>query len=399
MGFQPAFVFCADLHLDDGAWTTRPAIYGDAYYSFSQIVSYCVVNRLPLILGGDVLERKSNLSRPVQKLCEQLSLMQEARVPVYYIQGNHEYDRNAPWLSVHPWPVHLHKLSLPFYAITDKRIQVYGLDWLPRGEIQEAFKEVPAGTDVLITHQVWQDFMGSVGRTECSLPDVHNTQLVLSGDFHVTKTVNGINADGKQVEMLSPGSTCMQDMGEAPDKYFFVVGRDSDNRICYESVQLKTRQLLKYVVDTQEQLDDLCSGKLIEEIQTVIRSGQALDLPEHIQKPLVRVKFAKSIPDAYLRVVTLVGERAHLFCEALAAHDKSKSTSTAAAQDKTNLLLVVAELLRGDDEAYKLAESLLKSTDPAREVDTLCAKFTQENSNATTEAGSSELGTSPLQKV
>lgn len=399
MGLQPAFVFCADLHLDDGAWTTRPAIYGDAYYSFSQIVDYCVANKLPLILGGDVLERKSNLSRPVQKLCEQLSVMQEARVPVYYIQGNHEYDRNAPWLSVHPWPVHLHKLSLPFYTITDKRIEVYGLDWLPRGEIQEAFKEVPAGTDVLITHQVWQDFMGSVGRTECALPDVHNTQLVLSGDFHVTKTVNGINADGKKIEMLSPGSTCMQDMGEAADKYFFVVGRNDAGGIGYEQIKLKTRQLLKHVVDTQEQLDELCSGKLIEEIQFTIRSGKALDLPEHIQKPLVRVKFAKNIPDAYLRVVTMVGERAHLFCEALATKDKSKSATSPAAQEKTNLLLVVAELLRGDDAAYKIAESLLKSTDPAREVDVICTKFTQENSNATTEAGSSELGTSSLQKV
>ena len=39
---QPLFVFCADLHLEDGAWTTRPGIYGDAYYSFRQIVDYCI---------------------------------------------------------------------------------------------------------------------------------------------------------------------------------------------------------------------------------------------------------------------------------------------------------------------------------------------------------------------
>lgn len=395
MSFTPAFVFCADLHLDDGAWTTRPAIYGDAYCSFAQIVAYCIEYRLPLVLGGDVLEKKSNLSRPVRKLCEQLSLMQAKDLDVFYIQGNHEYDRNAPWLSVHPWPKHLHKQTVKLHGVT-----IYGLDWLPRGEIQEALKAVPAGTDALVTHQVWFDFMQHIGRTECALTDVHNTSLVLSGDFHVTKTVEGVNADGRAVRMLSPGSTCMQDMGESPDKYFFVVGRtqSDDAPVAYEPVQLRTRQLIKHVVETPDELDVLCAGALVKQIAASIELAQNANYAPEIVKPLVRVKFAKNIPDAYLRVVTHVADRAHLFCEALATRDKTKS-NTVAAQEKTNLLAVVAELLRSDSDAYKIAESLLTSTDPAREIDVLYSKFMQEITDAATDAGSSELGTPPLQKV
>jgi hypothetical protein len=397
MDLKPAFVFCADLHIDDGAWTTRPAIYGDAYCSFQQIVDYCIAHRLPLVLGGDVLEKKSNAARPIAKLCDGLTQMQEALVPVYYIQGNHEYDRNAPWLSVHPWPVHLHKQCLPFSSVAGLR--VYGLDWLPRGEIQEEFKQVPADTDILITHQVWKDFMGNVGRTECELTEVHHVGIVLAGDFHVTKTVESVNSQGRPIKMLSPGSTCMQDMGEAPDKYFFVVGRDETGAIQYAPVQLRTRQLIKHVVDTPEQLDDLCSGKLIDQINNRITFAMKENYSADILKPLVRVKFAKNIPDAYLRVVTMVGERAHLFCEALAANDKTRSAGGAAVQEKTNLLLIVAELLRGDEAAYKIAESLLTSVDPAREIDVLCSKFTQENTDAAAETRGAELGAPPLQKV
>jgi len=119
-------VFTADLHLEDGAWSTRPGIYGDAYYSFNQIIDYCINHGLQLILGGDVLEKKSNSARPIAQLCNGLSRMQAANLDVHYIQGNHEYDRNAPWLSVHKWSRHIHKQTVPINGV-----RVYGLDWLP----------------------------------------------------------------------------------------------------------------------------------------------------------------------------------------------------------------------------------------------------------------------------
>jgi DNA repair exonuclease SbcCD nuclease subunit len=126
------FVFCADLHLEDGAWSSRPGIYGDTYYSFEQIVDYCIQHKLPLIMGGDILEKKQNLARPVAKLSRGLTRLQNANVNAYYIQGNHEFDRHAPWLSVHP---------CQFTCTTPVQfddVAVYGLDWLPKGEFGSA---------------------------------------------------------------------------------------------------------------------------------------------------------------------------------------------------------------------------------------------------------------------
>lgn len=387
----PLFVFTADLHLEDGAWSTRPGIYGDAYYSFAQIVDYCLKRRLPLILGGDVLERKSNSARPIAKLCEGLTQMQNARVPVYYIQGNHEYDRNAPWLSVHPWPVHLHNQCLPFGGVTGPR--VYGLDWLPRGEIQTALECVPADADILITHQVWKDFMGELGRTECSLSDVHHVQTVLAGDFHVTTSVEGVNAQGQPVKMCSPGSICMQDLGESPDKYFFVICSEPGGGFRAESVRLKTRPFIRYDVIDQDTLDHLCAGRLASDIVNVLNG--AVDVPKEIQKPLVRIKFDKKLPDAFLRLTAAAGDDAHLFCEALADKTSLQQTKNHNRDGARNdLLSALSDLLGADSDEYKLAEKLVRAEDPGKELETFFkAFFTEEAPRAIVEIGSPELGT------
>lgn len=367
----PLFVFCADTHLADGAWTTRPAIYGDSYYSFSQIVDYCIEHRLPLVLGGDVLEKKSNSARPIAKLCECLSRMQNEELEVYYIQGNHEYDRNAPWLSVHPWPMHMHKV---LYNI--RGAQVYGLDWLPKGDIQTALREIPANTDILITHQVWHDFMKNVGRPECALTDVHHAKIVLAGDFHVTETVTGVNAQNQPITMLSPGSTCMQDISESADKYFFVISRQEDNSFYVDNKKLKTRSFASYVVKDAETLDSLCAGKLSADITEMTKQAA-----EAITKPLVRVKFDKRLPDAFLRISTAVGESAHLFCDAIV--DKSRGeTETNRAVARNDLMTVVGELLKAQPDALKLATALLQAENASTELEQQFAQFQQEQTDA-----------------
>lgn len=384
----PLFVFTADLHLEDGAWSTRPGIYGDAYYSFAQIIDYCVEHKLPLILGGDVLEKKSNSARPIAKLCDGLSRMQAANVPVYYIQGNHEYDRNAPWLSVHSWPQHMHKTS-----VTIDGYKVYGLDWLPRGEIQEAFKEVPQGTHILITHQVWEDLMKGLGRTECRIADVHNVRTILAGDFHITTTVEGVNADGLRTEMLSPGSICMQDLGENPQKYFFVICAASMGGFNFEPKPLQTRLFEKFTVTEQEYLDQLCAGDLATKIGYLAANATPGMRSAGIDKPIVRIKFDKRLPDAFLRLTTAVGDTAHLFCEALPERNQEAKTATRNSS-KNDLLAALADLLGEDSQEYRLAASLVAAEDPAKELEAFFkAFFTEESPCAIVETGSTELGT------
>jgi len=273
----------------------------------------------------------------------------------------------------------------------DAGIGVWGLDWLPRGDIQAAFQTVPEDTDILITHQVWKDFMGEIGRTECELTDVHHVQTVLAGDFHVTKIAESVNAQGKPIKMLSPGSTAMQDMGEQPAKFFFVIS-EHDAEIIFEAKPLKTRGTLSYVVKEAELLDELCAGKLTREIEKLVEDSKAAGHHPDIHKPLVRVKFDKRLPDAFLRVTTVVSDSAHLFCEALTDKMLPRQNSQARDAVKNDLLSALSDLLGGENEAYKLASALLTAEEPGKEFDVQLSKFMNEEPNATSETGSEELG-------
>lgn len=361
--FQPLFVFCADLHLADGAWTSRPGIYGDSYYSLKQIVDYCIQHTLPLVVGGDVLDVKKNSARPVQKLCAEMARMETAALPVYYIQGQHELDRNVTWLSVHPWPVNVNRQAFELGGV-----KLYGIDWLPRGDIQQAFSEVPENVDMLVCHQVWKDLMKNIGRPECCLNDVHHASFVLSGDFHVTTIESSKNAQDRPIQIISPGSTCMQDISESPDKFFFVVGR-SPAGFEFVQQQLRTRRMKSYTISDAQLLDDLCAGGFAADIAELIG-----DLPDEINKPLVRVKFDKRLPDAYIRISTAVNDTAHLFCDAIV--DKSRGEQeTNRSVTKNDLFSAVAELLQKQPAALKLANALLAADTPAAELEAQFEQF------------------------
>lgn len=377
---QPLFVFCADTHLADGAWSSRPAISGDAYYSFIQIVDYCLAQKLPLVIGGDVLDVKRNLAAPVRILCEQMTKMQAANLPVYYIQGQHELDRNITWMSVHPWPSHVNEQLFEIAGV-----KLWGIDWLPKGDIQEAFQRVPAETDILVCHQVWKDLMKNIGRPECSLVDVHYVRHVLTGDFHVTTIERGVNAQGFPVSLYSPGSTCMQDISESQDKCFYVVSKDAD--FCVRPVSIRARRFKLYTLTDQSSLDTFCTGAFSADLAQLIA---ATELPAEIAKPLIRVKFAKKLPDAHLRITSVVDKSAHLFCEALIDKNKGEQeTNRAVAQD--DLINAIGELLNNNHTALKLATGLLSAENITTALEQQFLTFKQEVSDAAIAAGSQEL--------
>jgi hypothetical protein len=115
-------------------------------------------------------------------------------------------------------------------------------------------------------------------------------------------------------------------------------------------------------------------------------------LPEEIQKPLVRVKFDKRLPDAHLRITTAVGEAAHLFCDAIV--DKTRGEEeTNRAVTKNDLVLTLEELLREAPESLQVAMLLLNSDSPAAELEKHFTVFQakEEKVDAAATAGSQEL--------
>lgn len=357
-------VFTSDLHLAPKAWLRHPGLEGDSYYSLKQIVDYCTNIGLRLFMAGDVIDKTRPDPKTVCVLNQQLHRMEYAKLAVYFTQGQHELDRNSPWLtSLSGWPIHIHK---ELYAIDG--VNIYGIDWLPADMITQELNNIPAGTDILVAHQVWYDFMGErIGESECRLKDVANAKLVVTGDYHRQVDIIVDNFNNNPMRVLSPGSICMQSIDENPEKRFFVIFDD----LSVQSITLKTRKCLRYKINNREELDLFLSANLAEAIQP--QTG----VPDNIAKNMVHIVYDDELPEAYARLTAAIGNKAHLF---LAPTKKDVDIITIDTQRRRELatggLEACLELItKKETTLYRDVMTLLKSNEPKDAIALLHQNF------------------------
>jgi len=355
---KPVFIAFSDAHVDDHAWADRPEICGDSQDAFRQVVRYAIKFQLPIVAAGDLLDRKRNDALPIGFVRRMMDELAEAGVPFYFTQGQHEL-QGTPWLSeIHKWPTWLHGGSIRLAS----GINAYGIDWQPREKVPEALAAVPAGTDVLIMHQVCHEFMGGITIAEMDFGQVPHAKLLIVGDYHEHRTYEARGAQGQMLKVLSPGSTNMRKIDEPPLKKFFVV---SDDLTC-KSVRLRTRPYLGW--------DILDEGSLEHFIENVVPELQSLaqesGLPADSAKPLLRVRYREEIPNAYARIAAAVGTAGHLFTKVLAAtrddEEAVEGEETYAEVEELGLLgclpLMVDET--EEPEVFQLVHQLLATDDP-----------------------------------
>jgi hypothetical protein len=291
----------SDNHLAQRAWAKYPAIWGDAFWGFSQLVSWIRDHDVrQLFIAGDVIDKLRPDPTTIEFARGQLDLLRGAECGVDYIQGQHELDRANPWLSaIHDWPKHIHKETV---NLGEDLPLFYGMDWLPRGTVQQAIRELPRDV-ILIAHQVWQDIMPKEG--ECAVSELAGIEMVVSGDFHKHYTFRATGADRQDVLFVSPGPLARQAMNEEPVG-FWVLYDDLE----VESVSIRIRRLHRVILRSADDLDTFLhrhgDGSL--EAMLVPQDG----VPPYIAKNIISVDFTDDIPDAHQRLTRAVGEQAHL---------------------------------------------------------------------------------------
>lgn len=297
MPAKPICVDSSDWHLERYAWAKHPTLAGDAYFGLQQVISFCLDNSLPLIAPGDLFDKNYPDSYSVSVAFEQLDKMQSANLPVYFIQGQHEMTRDAPWLSLHTWPQHVNKRTFEISPFT-----FYGLDYQRPEDAIEELDNIPK-VDTLIAHQVWGDFMGcNIVRPECYSTDVPNVSFILSGDFHRLVFADTTGKNRQDVKMISTGPLCMQSINEATDKYFVVMYDDGS----FKEMPLKTRPVYKHELDYT--IDWTKWSNFIDENCVADDS-----LPEKLRKPILYLKYPASLQNSFSMISKIVGDRFHVF--------------------------------------------------------------------------------------
>jgi hypothetical protein len=220
--------------------------------------------------------------------------------------------QDEPWLSsVHKWPVYLPDANElrqigPF--------KTWGIDWTPVDQLEDRLAEVPEETELLVMHQVTQEWMGGICSAELDWAQVPYTRMLLIGDYHGKH--GRFERKGKQGQPMSvfcPGSQAMQAIDEPVTKRFFVLYDDMST----ESINIPGRRVLAPPPLLTEGDVDIFVERVATQIGTAVEGAIQQDLWEELHKPIVYVKFLNSVPDAYKRINQAIGDRAFFFYKEL----------------------------------------------------------------------------------
>ena len=290
--------FVADPHLSRLTWADRPTIVGDSFYSLHQVTHHCLTNRSALVLLGDVFDSTRPDSTAVAEACRAMDQMQQAQLPVFYIQGNHEKEDFTPWMSVHAWPQHVDRKTFTLEGVT-----YYGLDWRPSKTIKEELQRIPPEATSLLLHQSMIEMMGTITQPECSAEDMpdHVTTIYV-GDYHDHVAIPVQCRDRSPKMIYSPGAFSARNIRQIQAKGFWYRVNGA-----VHSVPLQTRPAIDVTVHRPEDLDEVL--KTVQHYRTTMAHTP-------VAEPLVRIHFAANeFPDAKPRMSALLGGETHLFTD------------------------------------------------------------------------------------
>jgi DNA repair exonuclease SbcCD nuclease subunit len=306
------FVMASDCHIRAHAWTSKSFLKGDAYVSFSQIVSYCAVNNLPLLLLGDILDTTRPAAEDVLFLHKQLSILQRMNVPVYWVCGNHD---NAPWAEILP------VTRIDNQVVDINGITVWGLDYRPTDELRKVLRAgPPSPARILGCHQLIDVAVGNGMMANMNMSDVPDPiEIVLAGDYHA----RGEWVCGSK-RLWYNGSTHMCSISENPHKSFTIVGLDeSSKKIEIDLYPLQTRKVLRALVSTDDELAEAIQDaqKVLDEVKPYLDN-----LPEEIRRPIFHLKHPINANINQLRVNVNLALGARCYCWIQPVPDKNVVT-------------------------------------------------------------------------
>ena len=367
----------SDLHLSERIWKHRP-IEGDSFYSWLQIQDAAIEHKVDaVILAGDLLDKRKNSSASVTRLLQGLSRITSKNIPVIFNQGQHEM-QDIPWCLADGNPLVRWVESPSFEAEFLPGVFLEGFDFKDKESCQAKLKEVNSRqsacfgsssrlpADILVCHQVWEDFMGVECKPQAKFADVTQASILITGDYH-----EAICQEYDGLTVISPGSTHLRSIAEPVDKSFyllelFVDGDDLEFQA--QAVPLKTRRLVEVnAIDKDiHQLTPIING------HWDICSDYAAEnkLPRDIWKPILRLTYDKAKPEVAADVARFFGPGFHLFYKVVSEDreetDEFKLRNHTEASDRVSMVNCLDEYLNANStpEAYKLALKLLGTGEP-----------------------------------
>jgi hypothetical protein len=322
MQSKPIALFFADSHLDENAWPSRPDLKGDSMWAFKQIVDAALNHDVKCVVGaGDLIDVRNPKSSVVEFIRTQLRVLHFADINFRFIQGQHELAKPTWFSAASPFALSIHERLDEIGSIN-----VYGIDWTPGDQIGAKLAKIPKDVDVLVMHQIWDEFMGDIRPGECTFDQVPPINTLFTGDYHSNKT-----GKFKGFKFISPGATHMRAIDEPVSHYYYLLSEDMEwtrhtllSRSTYRTRITKESSFRKFLNNWPQRLEQLLD--------------EAHSLPTDLLKPVVRVSYKRGIDKAKYRLQKCIGDDAFLFTKELVPR-KSKDEEGEESQAISNSVL------------------------------------------------------------
>jgi len=247
-------IVLGDLHLVSQTWRSRPEIQGDAYRSLKAAVAYCLQKRLSLCLAGDTFDSASPDAEDVLIFRTQIDLLEEAGLPVYAIQGNHDGGHVTWFGAVHSHIQHVHgKVFEPCEGL-----KVMGFDYMPASALEQQLGQVPADVKCLMLHQAARPVLSMPGAWNFDPEWVpHWVNRLLMGDIHIpTSFTWGKESLGNKGWYT--GSAHMMKLDEPVQKCMLEVSVDENGDAQAQHIALPSRSYVTSRVTSDEEVSAVC---------------------------------------------------------------------------------------------------------------------------------------------
>ena len=198
---------------------------------------------MAVILAGDIFDRDRIEGPTLRSFANFVDELYTRGIPVYFVQGNHDLDREDPLPGVEG------AISLHGKLTQICGYRVYGLDWMPREQLKEALLAVPE-CDVLVLHAKMAHLAGNFGEAaDLSLDELpSNAASVVVGDIHIP---NSTELRGRGF-CISPGGLHPCSLAEDQPKFCCSL----EHQVGWQWWEIKSRKIhhLKLLTEQEAQI-------------------------------------------------------------------------------------------------------------------------------------------------
>lgn len=414
----------SDWHLANRKWKDRYELNSDSYYSLAQLANLARYYKIPMLCSGDLFDKKLLTPDILDGACEALSVPPTQinssleHLDIYYIQGNHDYQGNIPWLDVVgmsnnftcKWignkninntrrlgtAESVDNVEIPVYAIgvdfcSDSYLENRINEAVENAKVyvRETHGDVPVSF-ILVLHQPVQNFMGeNLGNINLNniVPD--DIDLVIIGDYHVTLQETIKTKGDKIIEVWSPGSICLQSITEDPNKFALLMSCKVDKNltggniysVSYKltPIALHTRPFHSFNVNCDNDLDDAVNQIVIfaedERTETNVVDSLGWDNlkklyweEKGIHTPICKVRYNTKVDNVRDTVMAAVKNKAHIFFYAASEEEEETervvtSLAELCKKPQESLLLCLPDVVdkKAKPELFEFMTDLLTS--------------------------------------